>query len=144
MRKAISLCTCFQALGDARTAQALQRVLEEQNAHLKVLVQVKDETDPRHGVPIPQLLKFLNKLAENSRLQVTGLMTLASPDLDNVALRRHFARVRRSGELATSQLLLPSRPILSMGMSSDYQLAIAEGATLVRLGRALFPPLNPS
>ena len=143
IRKAVSLCGCFQALGDIRTAQALQRVLAEKGDKLKVLVQVKDEADLRNGIQISNLIALMSQLAGESNLEMMGLMTLALPEWDDATLRHHFARVRKAAEEAARQLLLPSRPILSMGMSGDYRLAIAEGATLVRLGRAIFPtPTN--
>jgi PLP dependent protein len=99
---------------------------------LPCLVEVKISMDEsKIGVPPEQLSEFLGKLKERRSLQVKGLMGVAPLDAPGEEARPYFERLRRL--LEDSKL-----EILSMGMSSDFEAAVLEGATMVRVGTALF------
>jgi len=140
-RRAVGLVSCIESLADLKLATALDRLaLELRPTRLPVLVQVNlHPEDGRAGLPATELAAFLGQLTDFQGLEVRGLMTIAAAAATPDQLRRHFSTVRDLAEAATQDGLLPSHPELSMGMSNDFPIAIAEGATLVRVGRALFP-----
>ena len=128
----------FQALDSLRIAEALDRRLQAAGRSLDVYVQVNTSAeDSKYGLPPEEVPGFLAKLPGYSSLNVQGLMTLAvfSSDLDRV--RACFVRLRElRGRARDAGLIGPGG--LSMGMSGDFELAVAEGATCVRVGQAIF------
>ena len=131
------LASEVQSLDRLELAEALQRRLEAENRQLDVLVQVKTaREETKHGLVASQLPDFLERLRAYSRLQVRGLMTMATLSEDVAEVRACFRRLRelRDRCAAAGHAL----PRLSMGMSGDFPYAIAEGATEVRIGTAIF------
>jgi len=97
----------------------------------------KDGWDARTGADRPRLLAGLRTAMQLARLDVHGLMTMAPWTSDEEELRRVFRGLRSlRDELASGGL--NGLPELSMGMTDDFEAAIEEGATMVRIGRALF------
>ena len=131
------LASEVQSLDRPELAEALQHRLEIEGRELDVLVQVKTSPEEsKHGLPPAALEGFLERLRDFPRLRVRGLMTMAVQSDDPAAVRACFRRLRelRDAMRARGHAL----PRLSMGMSGDFPLAIAEGATEVRIGTALF------
>lgn len=127
----------FHALDSLRLAEALQKRLEREERVLDVYVQVNTSGEAsKFGLPPDGLLPFVESLHRFDRLRPRGLMTLAlfSTDMDRV--RPCFERLRELRDRAVT--VDPALSGLSMGMSGDYELAIAEGATVVRVGQAIF------
>ncbi len=123
--------TWIHSLDTLALAQTLERVCAAQGATLSCLVEVNMSGDPaKHGLAPEELPPLLEGAAALPHLCLEGLMTMASAGADEAALRRIFAGLR---ELARRHNLAE----LSMGMSDDFEIAIEEGATLVRIGRAL-------
>ncbi|RTH06874.1 YggS family pyridoxal phosphate-dependent enzyme [Thermus scotoductus] len=121
----------IHSLDSLRLAEALDRVGEKAGMRLKVLVEVNLGREPRkHGFLEEELPEALARIREMEHLSVLGLMTV--PPIGPEAVVRPI--FRRLSELA-DRYGLPER---SMGMSDDFPIAIEEGATLVRVGRALF------
>lgn len=131
----------IQSLDRPDLALALQRRLELEGRELTALVQVKTSSEPsKFGLDPAELEDFLRFLAaETPRLKVEGLMTMAVNDTDSDAVRACFRRLRELRD-AMREKAIPGIRLerLSMGMSGDYELAIAEGATEVRIGSAIF------
>lgn len=126
-----------QSLDRPKLAAALDRHLSDAERVIDVLVQVKTSDEPsKYGLDPAQLLEFLDELAGYSTLRVRGLMTLAINTSDPGTVRGCFRRLRELRDTAASNG--HELPRLSMGMSGDFPLAIAEGATEVRIGTALF------
>lgn len=126
-----------QSLDRPKLAAALDRHLREANRTIDVLVQVKTSDEPsKYGLDPAQLLPFLDELAGYPGLRARGLMTLAINNPDTDAVRACFRRLRELRDTAAAHG--HELPRLSMGMSGDFPLAIAEGATEVRIGTALF------
>lgn len=136
--------TEFQALDSERVAAALNRRLELENRTLDVFVQVNTSGETsKSGLHPDQVSQFLDALPEFNRLRMRGFMTLALHSPDEKLVRDCFARlrgVRDAAQLSHPELCKTSE--LSMGMSGDYELAIAEGANCVRIGTALFGARN--
>ncbi|WP_038056266.1 YggS family pyridoxal phosphate-dependent enzyme [Thermus amyloliquefaciens] len=119
------------SLDSLRLAEALDRVGEKVGVRLRVLLEVNLGREPqKHGFLEEELPEALARVREMPHLEVLGLMTV--PPMGPEAVVRPI--FRRLSELA-DRFGLPER---SMGMSEDFPIAIEEGATLVRVGRALF------
>ena len=85
-----------------------------------------------------QLRNLSEELMNLEKLQLRGLMTMPAPDQDELETCRVFARLREMQERLKSELNAPQIDQLSMGMTSDYAWAILEGATMIRIGSAIF------
>ena len=126
-----------QSLDRLDLAEVLDRRLKHEGRSLDVLVQVKTSPEPsKFGLPPAELPAFLEQLRSHTNLRVRGLMTLAINSPDEAQVRACFSLLRELREQGVAQGHDLER--LSMGMSGDFALAIAEGATEVRIGSALF------
>jgi pyridoxal phosphate enzyme (YggS family) len=126
-----------QSLDRLELAEVLQRRLEIENRAIDVLIEVKTSPEEsKHGLPPAALPAFLDALRAYDTLRVRGLMTLAVQSDDPQAVRACFRQLRELRAAANAQGHELTR--LSMGMSGDFPLAIAEGATEVRIGTAIF------
>jgi pyridoxal phosphate enzyme (YggS family) len=131
------LASEVQSLDRLELAEALDRRLQHEGRALDVLVQVKTSPEPsKYGLPPEQLPGFLATLRRYDTLRVRGLMTLAIHSNEPVQVRACFRLLRELREQAVSQG--HDLPRLSMGMSGDFPLAVAEGATELRIGTAIF------
>jgi len=137
-------CSEFQALDSLRVAAELDAQLQKHGRALDVLVQVNTSNEAsKFGLPPEEVPAFVRQLPAFTSLRVRGLMTLAvfSPDADKV--RPCFVRLRELRERLRQDA--PDgigMDELSMGMSGDFALAVAEGATTVRVGTAIFGQRN--
>lgn len=130
----------FQALDSLRLAQELDRRLQAEGRVLNVLVQVNTSAEPsKYGLAPESVEKFMRELPAFSSLRVQGFMTLALFSDDQVRVRECFVRLRELRD-RLRQTVAPSISLdqLSMGMSGDFEAAIEEGATIVRIGQAIF------
>lgn len=130
-----------QSLDRMDLAVALNRRLDEADRTLDVLVQIKTSSElSKYGLAPEQLSAFLRAVArEAPRLKIRGLMTLAVNSADASVVRPCFRLLRTLRDSVRQEGIEGvdlSR--LSMGMSNDFELAIEEGATEVRIGTAIF------
>jgi len=130
----------FQALDSLRVAQALDARLQKLGRAIDVLVQVNTSGEAiKFGLPPEEVPAFVKQLPAFSSLRVRGLMTLALFSDDEARVRPCFVRLRelrdRLRQEAPDGIAMDE---LSMGMSGDFELAIAEGSTTVRVGTAIF------
>lgn len=130
----------FQALDSLRVAEALDAQLQKQGRALGVLVQVNTSGEAtKFGLVPEEVSGFVRQLPAFASLRVRGLMTLALFSDDEARVRPCFVRLRelreRLRQEAPEGIAMDE---LSMGMSGDFELAIAEGATTVRVGTAIF------
>ncbi|HKT27394.1 YggS family pyridoxal phosphate-dependent enzyme [Dyella sp.] len=131
------LASEVQSLDRMELAEALQRRLEVENRRLDILVQVKTaREETKQGLPAEELPDFLQRLRAFPHLRVQGLMTLATLSEDASEVRACFRQLREWRDRCAAEGY--ELPRLSMGMSGDFPLAIAEGATEVRIGTAIF------
>ena len=139
--KLVARCAAqFQALDSLRVAQALERRLQEEGRALDVFVQVNTSGEAsKFGLAPDEVAAFLRQLPAFPALRVRGLMTLALLSDDSARVRECFVTLRQLRERlrqdAPAGIGLEE---LSMGMSGDYEIAIEEGATVVRVGQAIF------
>lgn len=132
----------FQALDSLALAELLDRRLQEEGRAIDVFVQVNSSGEAsKYGLPPEEIRQFLSQLRPYSSLRIRGLMTLAIFTSDRERVRHCFSLMRGLRErLRDETALCESLDDLSMGMSSDFDLAVKEGATVVRVGQALFGP----
>ncbi len=141
--RAAGLFDCIHSVDRDDLAARLDRAAAG-GAPLPVLVQVDLGREPtKHGVVEQELAALVDRLRRLSHLKLSGLMTIPPEADDPEASRPYFRRLRelRDGLRAAAGDL----PDLSMGMTGDFEVAVEEGATLVRVGRALFgerPPVT--
>jgi len=125
------------SMDSARLADALAAHGVARGRPMEVLVQVNVSGEGTKGGYVPDTLdREAERLCDLPGLMVRGVMTMAPFDADAGTLRSVFAGARRCGE-ALRAVGHPATE-LSMGMSGDYEIAVEEGATLVRLGTVLF------
>ena len=137
-RDVVAFATEFHALDSVRLAEALDRRLRAAGRGLDVFVQVNTSAEEsKSGLPPEEVLGFLAELPRFETLRVRGLMTLAIRSDDAERVRACFRLLRALRDRARDQDLIGPGE-LSMGMSGDYEMAIEEGATTVRVGQAIF------
>ena len=135
--KALRDFAMLHSLDSARLADAADGIGRETHRRIECLVQVNvvGETS-KGGYDVEELPAEADRLAALEGISGRGAMTMAPFDADESTLRRVFAGARRAREV----LCAAGHPAteLSMGMSNDYEIAVEEGATFVRLGTVLF------
>ncbi len=131
-RQAVSLFQSIDAVDRLSLAETLQRQCEEQGCRVQVLLEVNVSGETKkHGFAPDELSGALVAMRSFDRLDVLGLLTMAPFDAPEPVLRGVFGGL---SQLAQTHGLAE----LSMGMTDDFEIAIEEGATQVRIGRALF------
>lgn len=129
-----------QSLDRLELAEALDRRLQLEGRVIDVLVQVKTSPEEtKSGLEPSQLADFLRAVSRFSTLRVKGLMTMAVLSEDQEAVRACFRQLRQlRDEMATLNIPNITLDRLSMGMSGDFEIAIEEGSTEIRVGTAIF------
>jgi len=132
--------TEFQALDSLRVAEALDRRLQMEGRSLDVFVQVNTSGEvSKYGLSPEDVADFVQELPAFSALRVRGLMTLALFSSEAERVRQCFILLRNlRDQLRQSAPAGICLDELSMGMSGDFEIAIEEGATVVRVGQAIF------
>ena len=140
-RKAVQMFDVIHSLDSVELADRLERIcVEEGRAELPVLVQVDIASEAtKSGISEPGLPVLVEKLKRCERLRFIGLMVLPPLLDDPEATRPYFQRLRKVRDRLTEEGVFGNgRGELSMGMSHDFEVAIEEGATMVRVGTAIF------
>lgn len=137
----IKHCTLIHSLDRLSLAKAIQRCAERQNKQVDCLVQVNISGEKsKYGLVPEELPDFLAVLKDFPRINVLGLMGMAPLLSSPEQARPFFRHLRRlQQEYSTEELPLNE---LSMGMSNDYVVAVEEGATMIRVGSALFKKIR--
>lgn len=140
VKQALGFAQEFHALDSLRLAEALDRRLQQLGRSLDVFVQVNSSgEESKSGLDPGDVEEFVLDLRPFTALRLRGLMTLAVQSDDGGEVAACFARVQELQRRLRQLDDLPgSVDELSMGMSGDFELAIAHGATTVRVGQSLF------
>ena len=130
----------LHALDRLHLAQSLQKAFEKNGQQLSVLLEVNAaKEDSKAGFYEEELLRAAQEIAGMPNLRVRGVMTVAPNIPDEKLLHDVFAKTRMLRDrLAAEHFSNFDLDILSMGMSGDYEIAIEEGSTMVRVGSAIF------
>ena len=137
-RQAVRTFDVFHALDSLRLAEHLERILAEEDRNWPVYVQVNTAGDPAKGGFAPEAVpEALARLADLPHLDLRGFMTMGRLGAAKGDQRATFRTLRAVRDEAV-RLGHPSAVGLSMGMTDDFEIAVEEGATVVRIGRAVF------
>lgn len=139
VRRAVGAFACIQTVDSVELARRIATVAADAGAHPPpVLLQVNVDADPaKAGFDPAQLERQVDELASIERLAVDGLMTVGRQVSTPEAARPTFVALHRLADALRARW--PGLGAeLSMGMTDDFEVAIEEGATIVRVGRALF------
>ena len=125
-------------------AKRLEKACLEQKQNINVLIQVNlSGEDSKSGLGNwDQLISLSEEIMKMEKIELRGLMTMPSPNQGEVKTRKVFSMLREMQLKLQSTLDVPNIDQLSMGMTSDYEWAIMEGATMIRVGSAIFGPRN--
>ena len=140
VRAALEVATRIQSVDSIALAEAIERIAAETDRIIPVLLQVNVVGEAtKHGVTPTEAITVVRAIARLPHLRGEGLMTVAPAVDDQQLTRPVFAAMRVLRDRLRDEVGATWTE-LSMGMSDDFPMAIAEGATIVRIGRALFGP----
>ena len=112
--------------------------LKQQNINVLIQVNLSQEKS-KYGVQqLDELFQLAETLHAGQWIKLRGLMTIPAPDLGETSTRKLFEKLRMWRDQLQNELDAPEITELSMGMTADFQWAIQEGATMIRLGTAIF------
>lgn len=141
VRKVLPFCSLIHSIDSIDLAETINRIAEEEAIpQVHGLLEVNISGDAaKHGFTEEELKRSLDAFAPFTHLHIDGLMCMAGLDSDQDQIRREFSSVRHlSHSIASNSPQNMSMTDLSMGMSSDFEIAIEEGATLIRIGSLLY------
>ena len=142
VRRAVELFDCIQSVDSLKLAELLAKEGERRAQPVSCLVEVKISNEAsKQGMPPDNLAPFLELASHLSFLRIEGLMGVAPLFKDVEKTRPFFSALRSLFERNKSAFMV-ARPILSMGMSHDFEVAVEEGSTMIRVGSALFGARN--
>jgi pyridoxal phosphate enzyme (YggS family) len=139
-KRALAVADVIHSVDGVALARRLDRLAREEEKRQRALVQVDlAGEESKFGLPARELSGALEQMTDMEHLQIEGLMTLPPYFTDTEDVRPYFSRLRvLRDEAHRLGLLSEAARELSMGMSHDYEVAIEEGATIVRIGTAIF------
>jgi len=141
-RKAVALFDSLDSIDSENIARAVERVAAEENRIVPVLLEINASGEAsKTGAAPEDFPALLDCILKCRYLRLDGLMAMAPITNDEAPIRQAFAMMRTLAEDARLRSGLPL-PVLSMGMSDDFEQAIEEGSTMVRIGTSLFGPRN--
>ena len=140
--KAMDLFDMVETVDDVRLAAALNNRASQAGKVIDVMIQVNLAAEPqKSGIPEDQVEAMVEAIGGLEFLRLKGLMTMPPFFDDPDRARPYFARLRElRDKLISKGILSLEMNELSMGMTGDFEVAVEEGATLVRIGTALFGP----
>ncbi|MDP2905676.1 MAG: YggS family pyridoxal phosphate-dependent enzyme [Candidatus Omnitrophota bacterium] len=147
VKVAVKIFDLIQSVDSLRLAQEIDRQAALINKVQDILLEIKTSPEEsKSGIKLEQAQQVIADIAGLKNVNIRGLMTIAPAADDPESARPYFRQLRelrdRINVFFTSHVLRPTSygglQILSMGMSDDFEVAIEEGATMVRLGRAIF------
>ena len=143
MKAAVAVFDRVHTIDSAALAAGLGSALAGSERRLPVLIQVNVGGEPgKRGIPPEQVERLAEQVLAEAGLALEGLMTVLPRVSAPEATRRYFRLLRELRDRASRRLGV-ELPHLSMGMSDDFTVAVEEGATWLRLGRALFGARGP-
>ena len=144
VKEILKYVTCIQSVDRLSLAEKIESQLEILDMDLDIYIQVNTSGEnSKSGVPAEDAFKLMEAVAGLPRLKVKGLMTIGLFSDNEVSVRKSYALLRDFRDQGQMLGLLPQGALeLSMGMSGDLDWAILEGATMVRVGSAVFGSRN--
>ncbi|MDO4307756.1 MAG: YggS family pyridoxal phosphate-dependent enzyme [Eubacteriales bacterium] len=130
----------IHSVDSVRLAETIEQEAARHNVRIPVLIEVNvAEEESKFGVKMEEVLPLLQQICEFPHLEIRGLMTIA-PYVENPEDNREIFRQLKklSVDIAAKNINNITMSVLSMGMTGDYEVAVQEGATMVRVGTGIF------
>jgi pyridoxal phosphate enzyme (YggS family) len=140
VKYAIEIFDCIQSVDSIKLAKEIDKRSLQFGKTTNVLVEVNvSGEETKYGIKPEEVELFLKEISEFSGIRVRGLMTIAPIEKDKEEVRPYFRKLREiSKEIKTKNIKNVKMDYLSMGMTDDFEVAIEEGANMVRIGRGIF------
>jgi len=140
VRQVLPTTSLIHSVDTLRLAEEISASATKLNLSPRVLLQVNTSNEPqKYGAPVGAATHLAEQIETLPNLQLIGLMTMAPLTRDKDVIRSSFVRARELFyEMQGEKIVGPQFTELSMGMSSDYEVAVEEGATILRIGSAIF------
>jgi hypothetical protein len=140
VRQVLPIASLIHSVDTLRLAEEINAAAPKLNLCPSVLLQVNTSREPqKYGVPVGAVIHLAEQIETLPNLRLAGLMTMAPLTHNKDVVRACFVRARELFiEMQGEKIVGPGFTELSMGMSSDYEVAIEEGATILRIGSAIF------
>ena len=140
VKYAIEIFDCIHSVDSIKLAKEIDKRSLQFGMITNVLVEVNvSGEETKYGIKPEEVEPFLKEISEFSRIRVRGLMTIAPITEDKEEVRPYFRKLRElSEEIKNKNIKNVKMDYLSMGMTEDFEVAIEEGANMVRIGRGIF------
>ena len=141
VKKAVSVASCIESIDRIDLLKEIQKQCEKINKKIKILFEVNTAEDSKSGFKnYEDLYEAVKYCADGNTpfVEPIGFMTMAPLTDDEVLIRKSFSSLRKLSEKLQTEFPMFNFSELSMGMSNDYEIAIEEGSTEVRIGTAIF------
>ena len=136
----IDKVSMVHSVDSVRLAEAIEKEAAKKDICMPVLIEVNVAgEESKFGLSVEEVLPFLEEISSYEHLQVQGLMTIAPFVANPEENREVFQKLKKlSVDIAAKNINNVNMSVLSMGMTNDYQVAVEEGATMVRVGTGIF------
>lgn len=140
IKDVLKYVSCIQSLDRLSLAQELDKQLQKEGRNLDVFIQVNTSfEESKFGLKPDEVISFIREMKQYENLKIKGLMTIGLLDVEKVKMQPSLRLLREiRDEIYKAKIERISELKLSMGMSQDLELAIAEGSNLVRIGTSIF------
>lgn len=140
VKQALSICSLIHSVDTLRLAEEINTAAAKIDHKANILLQVNCSGEPqKYGAPVGAATHLAEQFSTMNNLRLVGIMTMAPLTMNKDVVRACFIRSREIFEEIKGERLAGSKfKQLSMGMSQDYEIAIEEGATMLRIGSAIF------
>lgn len=140
VKYAVEIFDCIHSVDSIKLAEEIDKRSLQFGKTTNVLVEVNvSGEETKYGIKPEEVVLFLKNISEFTGIRVRGLMTIAPIAEDKEEVRPYFRRLRElSKEIKSKNIKNVKMDYLSMGMSEDFEIAIEEGANMVRIGRGIF------
>ena len=139
VKSILSFCDWIHSVDSLALAEEIQRHARALGRTVRVLIEVNVSGEAsKSGIEVDAAATLAQAIAAMPEMHLRGLMTVAEYVEDPERARRSFRRLRETRDALRAELQDPNFNQISMGMSNDYEVAIEEGATMIRLGTAIF------
>ena len=141
VKKAVSVASCIESVDRIDLLKEIQKQCEKINKKIKILFEVNTAEDSKSGFKnYGDLYEAVKYCADGNTpfVEPIGFMTMAPLTDDEALIRKSFSSLRKLSEKLQTEFPMFNFSELSMGMSNDYEIAIEEGSTEVRIGTAIF------
>lgn len=140
VKQTLQICDYIHSVDTLRLAEEINTAAAKLDHHPNVLLQINCSKEPqKYGAPVGAAIHLAEQIASMPNLRLIGLMTMAPLTMNKEVVRTCFVRCREIFEEIRAENIGGAKfKHLSMGMSQDYEIAVEEGATILRIGSAIF------